>query len=427
MRRVLVVASVGGAVLLSPTSAPAQFWDKLTNPKIPVSIQHPPGLGLQVNKVAFGPPKGEAAEQFIEALTEHFIRANVEVLEREQLQTMLAEHNFSLSGYVDQTTAAEIGKIVGPAVLVLANIPRHYAQQKSLRERWKDGNGFYHVTHISRTQAFARGSVRAVDLASGRIFAMQSFQTDPYLENRSEPDLCCPDFPAEPDVLDMAMSQLVGRAQRLFLPWTERTELYFFDDKDCNLKSAHAFMKSGNVPGALQQSLANLEACKTNPKAKDKNQAHANHNVGMAYFASGDLDKALEYLNAAQQAKPADIHTEAIGECMRAKAEAVKMQQVEERLALDEVLGAKRRAEAATAAPPSTPPAGKTSATKTTPRPVKPANGPVPTGDSAAASDSAKGSATVEDRLSRLDALFKKGLITKPEYDKKKAELLKEL
>jgi hypothetical protein len=105
-----------GLFALGAVPAPAQFWDKFTNPKVHVTIRHPPGLGLQVNKVAFGPAKGEAAQQFIDQLTEHFVKANVEVVERQQLETMLAEHNFSLSGYVDSSSAAEMGKILGPSV-----------------------------------------------------------------------------------------------------------------------------------------------------------------------------------------------------------------------------------------------------------------------------------------------------------------------
>ena len=202
----------------------------------------------------------------------------------------------------------------------------------------------------------------------------------------------------------------------MFLPWQESKELYFFDDKDCGLKVAHAFMKAGSVDAALQQSLANLEACKAMPKVKDKNLFHANYNVGMGYFATGQFDNAIEYLNAAQQAKPADITTEAIGTCMQAKALAAEMQRVEERMTLDAALGAARRAEAVPAAPlPAQ-------------RVVKGERGkPTASAPATPAPPTEKGGASIEERLQQLDSLLKKGLITKPEYDKKKADLLREL
>lgn len=33
----------------------AQFFDRLSNPQVTVSLTHPPGFGIKVNKVAFGP------------------------------------------------------------------------------------------------------------------------------------------------------------------------------------------------------------------------------------------------------------------------------------------------------------------------------------------------------------------------------------
>lgn len=434
MRRATVAAVVVG-LLSTATQASAQFWDKMTNPKINVPIKHPPGLGIQISKVAFGEAKGDAAQQFTDALTEHFVRANIEVVERQQLNSILSEHNFSLSGYVDSASAAEMGKILGPSVLLFVNVPRFRAEQKPLHRDWKDGKGYPHRTYISRTTAFAKGSVRAVDLATGRIFAAKTLTAEPSLENKVD-DQCCAEFPPEDELLDTAMNGLVAQAHRLFLPWQEVTELYFFDDKDCNLKTAHAFMKAGNVEAALQQSLTNVEICKATPKVKDKNLFHANYNAGMGHFATGHFDKALEYLNAAQQAKPADITTEAIGECMRAKALAMEMQRVEERMALDATVGAARRAEAA---PPGAPAPGPKSA-GTAPVGRSPSRlGRVPatasaghtassasaTAAPAAASD--KAGSSVEERLQKLDALLKKGLITKADYDQKKAELLKEL
>jgi len=405
--RIAVFVALSLAALLSPANLHAQFWEKLTNPKINVPVRHPPGLGLQINRVAFGPAKGEAAEDFIGSLTGRFTDAGIEVIEREQLDVLLGEQDFGLTGRVDSTSAAAMGEILGPAVLIFVDIPRYQVRQKSLREDWKDKNGYVHRNYISRTQAFAKGQVRAVDLATGKIFKATSIKAEPLLENRSTDD-CCPEFPSEFDLQDVAMNQLVGQAHRLFLPWTEMTDVYFFDDKDCDLKVAHGFMKSGNVDVALQQSLANLESCEAKQKIKDKTLAHAHHNVGIAHFATGEFDRAVEHLSAAQRIKSADIHTEAIGECLRAKALADEMQKVEDQMALDEGLGNLRTVGA---------PAG------TDGKQTSPAKAP-------AASPDMKGgkpAASLEERLQKLNTLLKQGLITQKEYDSKKAELLKEL
>jgi hypothetical protein len=395
----------------------AQFWDKLTNPKVKIEIKHPPGLGLQVTKVAFGPARGQGSDEFIDALTELFVKANVEVLERQQLESLLREHDFSFSGYVDQQTAAAIGRIVGPSVMVFVNIQRYATEQKKLYRDWKDNKGFPHRTWISRTQAFVKGSIKSVDLATGRIFAASTLDASPSVENTSE-DQCCAEFPGEFDVLDKALRAAVGQARRLYLPWSELTELYFFDDKDCNLKAAYSMFKAGDAKSALEQSMTNLELCKTLGEGKVKALAHAYHNAGMAHLALGDPEKALQYLGEAQRTKAADIHTEAMGDCRRAIQLGREMQRVEEKMALDATFAESRRRAAQTGSGGAT---GRGAAAEPA---ALPGAAPTQGGSGAAATPSA---VPIEERLKKLDDLLKKGLISKDDYERKKAELLKEL
>ena len=63
-RALLVLIGVG---LAGPSPVEAQFWDKLSNPKIQVTIKHPPGLGMQVKRIAFGPSKGRESDLLIDA------------------------------------------------------------------------------------------------------------------------------------------------------------------------------------------------------------------------------------------------------------------------------------------------------------------------------------------------------------------------
>ena len=81
--------------------------------------------------------------------------------------------------------------------------------------------------------------------------------------------------------------------ERVFLPWTEERELVFFDDKDCGLKQADSLMKAGDIKGALEQSRRNVEACRANPKAKDKHRLRALHNLAAALYASDESAAAV--------------------------------------------------------------------------------------------------------------------------------------
>ncbi|MBE3133862.1 MAG: hypothetical protein IMZ55_10325 [Acidobacteria bacterium] len=344
MNSYVIFSLLLAAMIISPV-AHAQIWDMMTNPKVATVLVHPPGLGIQVNKIAFGSATGEGSGEFVDALTEHFVRANVEVIERQRLQALLREHDFSLSGYVDRQSASEIGKIVGPAVMLFVNMQRRATEQKQVYNDWKDSKGNVHRTWTSRTQAFIRGSVRSVDLATGRVFAATVLEAKPVFENKVD-GRCCAEYPSEFDALDAGTREVVGQAVRLFLPWNETVELYYFDDKTCGLKGAYSMHKAGNIGGALEQSLRNLEQCRSMPKADAKVIAHANHNVGMGYFSLGMEDKALEYLQEAQRIKPGQIYAEAIIQCQKSSAYARDMQRIEERMVLDAAAVDQKNAEA---------------------------------------------------------------------------------
>jgi hypothetical protein len=190
MKRWLIGLAMA-AFLTSPMLA--SFWEKLTNPEILVSISHPPGLGLQLKKVAFGPAQGQCADQFIDSLLQLFVDNQVEVIDRQHLDSILAEHRFNLSGYVDPKSAATLGKILGPATLVFVKISRCETSQERLYNDWKDYKNNYHRTYISRTKASFKGSLQTVDLMTGRIFSARTFEVSPQEENKAEGGQ--PEFP----------------------------------------------------------------------------------------------------------------------------------------------------------------------------------------------------------------------------------------
>ena len=72
-RKVRTVAVCLTVLPLFTGAAQAQFWDKLSNPKIQVQVKHPAGLGLNVKRIAFGPSRGAQADQFLDALVADFV------------------------------------------------------------------------------------------------------------------------------------------------------------------------------------------------------------------------------------------------------------------------------------------------------------------------------------------------------------------
>lgn len=336
IKKILLVFLIG---VVSIINASAQGFDALSNPKIYVKLTHPPGLGLKINKVIFNPATGNCSDQIIDALISDFVTNEVEVIDRNNLQTILAEHDFSFSGYVDKNSAATIGKIIGPSAMITVKVLRCqteikdnlYADEKKYNPDTK--TNYIVRAYIARTTVYLKVSVQTTDLTTGRIFTARVLEYSPKLENKSYTGK--PEAPSEIDLQEAAFRYLTADVHRMFFPWSESTDLFFMDDKDGGLKEAFKALKAGDIAQAFELSKKNLEFCKKSTDIKEKVLAHAYYNVGMMYFIQNDYDKAIEFFQESQKIRPGNIVTESISECNRAKSLAVEMQKVDEKAAIE--------------------------------------------------------------------------------------------
>ena len=125
---------------------------------------------------------------------------------------------------------------------------------------------------------------------------------------------------------------------------------------------------------------------------KPKYYPRAQYNVGIIRFIQGQYEEAQPYLRAALDMQPdASIFQTALRECQ----EAIELQQALRR--------AESRSEPAARPEPKPQPQSEASPKPSTGRP------------------------SPEERLQKLQELYKKGLLDKKEYEAKKAEILKEL
>ena len=70
-----------------------------------------------------------------------------------------------------------------------------------------------------------------------------------------ESTLGYPEPPAESEMLNLAFRMVVDEVHRMFLPWSEPTTLYYYDNKEHDLKSAYQAMKSGNLDLAFKYNI----------------------------------------------------------------------------------------------------------------------------------------------------------------------------
>jgi len=387
--RLLIPATL--AALSLPVQA--QFWSELANPKVEVTLIHPPGLGLKVERLAFAPSRDLNSRELADALTADLVQSRqVEVVDRAHLDAVLKEQELGASGYVEPATIAKLGKLLGPSVLVIVNVNRSDLSrtQAAKEERSTDYKTKKEVVRLKRTATTSldfSATVQVVDLSTGRVFGAQRLEDAPSLSNGSYDGV--PAHPRDSDVRRLAFETAKVKVLRMLLAWSEVRKLTFFDDEVFGMGRAHERLKARDTRGALDLALDGLDQSRRDRGQKPKYYPRAEYNVGIIRFIQGQYEEALPHLRAALDLQPdASIFQTALRECQ----EAIQLQEA--------LRQAGRRGEPT----------------------ARPERGPQARLESA---EPAK--AGPEARLQKLQELYKKGLLDKREYEAKKAEILKEL
>ena len=405
IQAVVVCCTLSGAL------ANAQFFS-LEQPKtVPLIVSRAPQFGLTVKRVAFGNPEGTCPNQADDLIDSKLIpifqQGGMDVVERQALNQILSENRFGQSGYEDPNSAAQLGRILGPSALIIVSVNTCSSSQQPL---FNDQRNFINNTvvrtFISKTRYSLEGSVRVVDLTTGQILGSHGFQSHPEQQNQSQQGQ--PEFPPVDEVKDKAMLDVQNQIQAIFFPSGNRVELTFYDDKDCGLNQAYAIEKNGDRGGALHLMDTNLEQCKAG-KHKDKTLARAYYDDGLLHCLQGDYDKANSLFTSAMDSKGADAAGQASADCQRAQAGLAAVKQYQARMATIQ-------APLPINTQPLPPPAAQRDSA-----PVQAAAPAPPPANAAQANTSP------EARLKELNDLYKRGLITRQEFDLKKAEILKSL
>jgi hypothetical protein len=290
-----------------------------------------------------------------------------------------------------------VGELLGAQALVFLKVTtcktNHLTDKK---QRWTTAGPV--TVYLRVTKGDFRGSVRVIDLTTGRTLKTKPFQTT-YSESSEE------GYPDDDSVLERARELSIAQVRRLFFPWTESREVVFYedDDKFCNLEPGYNLLKAGDLEGALVASETSYSQCRAAPGAKPKMIGRAAYDLGVLQCLGGDFDAGLINLGEAMRTNAGDVVASAIAECRQAKEAANKMDIYETDMAAVQADLSEMGASG-----------------------VQSAGEPVRGGASSPA-NSRPASNSVEDRLRSLQDLRKKGLIDEKEFQNRKAEILKDL
>ena len=295
--------------------ASAQIFDRITNPKIQLTITHPPEVVLKgVSRIAVLDFTGN--QRCAPALTVHLGQVlqesgKFELIDRTNINAILNEQGFQQSGAVSAQTAARISQIVGAAAFYTGRVINCTNEHPAVvaGPASKDNKGKTHVTYSRKVTAHVTASVSLVDLTTSKIQSSQLIDIVDSLVNTKEDGE--PEAPSVDALNSRVYAQAVARMSRLVLPWYETVGVVVYDDRDCGLRGVSSQIKRGELApavDALRASIANL--CSA---PNDKNLlAKAHHNLGIALAYSGRPGEGLLALETSQSLHKTGITAEAI-------------------------------------------------------------------------------------------------------------------
>jgi hypothetical protein len=261
-----------------------------------------------------------------------------QIVERAQLDHLLAEHNFTVSGLVDESSAADVGRIAGVEALVYGSVDvfRVYDEstQRQIRvklsdEEYTDDKGRIRTRavygEIMAPAVIRRGelvvTVRVVDVASGHIMAQKDERQTFDQTQINHPQAAQTQLPSMGDIEQQLIDAAVLAFCRHVAPYSEEIELRW--DGHCDMdecRQALRLLRLGmldDADAALQQLLAKALASpkkRQERRGRDENLASIYYSLGVLEEHRGALDKAQEWYAQAIKARikdPANKQTEA--------------------------------------------------------------------------------------------------------------------
>lgn len=229
----------------------------------------------------YGIGKSKEGKTFVKGVATDFY----EVIERDQLEKIMKEQRLSLSGAIDENSAAEVGKLLGLDVLIIGNA------SYSHNDEWSNSEL---TGRCLKRMVTAKGTMKIISVKTARIVGTKT-------ASASFKDSGCGDkvsgVMTTDQLADVSLKQLSKDFVDYFTPGyeymvfnMEKVKIKEFKDK---AKEAMNFLKKGDLDHAFPIVYAMYEADSYNPKAA--------YNLGVLYEMVGAYEEAAEYYGIAYE------------------------------------------------------------------------------------------------------------------------------
>ena len=289
---------------------------------IKVPVTRPAEINLRgINKIMIGEIKGNGGQAISDLITSELFRTGkFEIVDRANLDKIMKEHQLNLSGVVDERTAAEMGKIVGAAVLLTGNVSLYKTEQNNtVGQQWKDKEGEIHQTHYKTATAKVNVTLNVTGLTTGRILASKTISKT--AQRQTSADNTWPEDPDADAAMGEASKIAVHDFIKMIAPYAEYVNVTFASRKKSlpELEKGEKFAIAGRWSDAIEQFKLATQ--------KEPTYDGAWWNLGLAYEYSNMFKEAEDSLNEAYKINQKQEYLNEINNVKRLAAERKKLEE----------------------------------------------------------------------------------------------------
>ena len=268
-----------------------------------------------------------------ELLNSHFFQ----IFERSKIDMILEEHKLAQSGVVDESTARQIGQLLGVDALIFGEVVSFRVepdQTGTEKVEKKVGTGKYRIVTRNKKKVreeikktvlvdqhyrIRRGTVavtfRTVNIETGELIASKakskSYDSGKLIEGRGR-------LKPKDAILHDLMSDIVKDFARQIAPYSVIEKLALESGKG-PIKVGVQYARNGLWDEAIN-------AFKTAVRQQPQN-SNAHYNLGIAYQVVGDFDNAEKEFNKAIALKNKNLYFRALSNVKKHRLEREKLRQ----------------------------------------------------------------------------------------------------
>jgi len=288
-------------------------------PHLRVPYWRPAEVNLRdIKQIAVGGVYGYGGDALEPELSQAiFDSGRFTLVDRAHTLQVLQEVSFQNTGLVDDTKAAQLGKLFGAAALVFVNVPNYKWDQSLDKSYWKDDQGAQHTKWTRKVWANVDAAFQLIDCETGRVLAIKNLKG--YREAITVADDRQPDAIDEKPLIDGARADVVADFLKVIAPHQEYADIFLYQDKKIpQLEVGVRYAKVGDWSAAIKEFQGALAA---NPQS-DK----AMYDLGVAYEYTWQFDQSLPMLKQAYATKPLGAYQREVANCGRLWDERKKLE-----------------------------------------------------------------------------------------------------